>query len=169
MLARRPLLSLIAVAPLAACGFEPLYGRINDRSLSDELAQVKIDLISNRSGQQLRNHLLDGFSPRGQPEKPLHTLSVLLFEPRPQDIGIARDDTVVRYAYTVSATFRLADPTGRVVLQGSSSSVSSYEVTNSEFATLMGRNNARDRGLEEIANDLKAQIAAYLRSRNRRT
>ena len=165
MPARRRLLSLLAIAPLAACGFEPLYGRVNDRSLTDELSRIKISLIANRSGQQLRNFLLDGLSPRGQPAKPTHTLVVELIEPRPQDLGIARDDSIVRYAYSTTAQFKLTDESGRLVMQGQSSSVSSYEVTSSEFATVAGRNNARDRVLEEIAHDMKAQLAAYFRTR----
>lgn len=165
MPARRPLLSLAVAAALGACGFEPLYGRFNDRSITDQLAGIKIGMIENRSGQILRNQLIDGLSPRGQPDRPTHTLAVELLEPRPQDLGVARDDTVVRYSYSTTAVFKLSDTTGRVVLIGQSNSTSSYEVTNSEFATVAGRNNARDRVLEEIAHDVKVQLAVYFRTR----
>ncbi|MBL8700905.1 MAG: hypothetical protein JNK67_21195 [Alphaproteobacteria bacterium] len=165
MISRRSLLVPAVAGPLAACGFEPLYGRFDNRSLTDELARIKIDMIPNRSGQLLRNFLLDGLSPRGQPDRPAHVLTVELIEPRPQDLGVARDDSIVRYGYATTAVFKLADSSGRVVLQGQASSVSSYEVTNSEFATVAGRNNARDRVLEEIAHDVKAQLAAHFRTR----
>ena len=88
-----------------------------------------------------------------------------MLEPRPQDLGVARDDSIVRYSYSTVARFKLQDPTGRVVLESQSSSISSYEVTNSEFATVAGRTNARDRVLEEIASDMKAQLAVFFRSR----
>lgn len=156
---------LAALVSLGGCGFEPLYGRFGDSSIADDLARIKIQVIGSRSGQLLRNHLLDGLTPKGELTRPAHTLRVELLEPRPQDLGIARDDSIVRYSYSTVARFKLQDPTGRVVLESQSSSISSYEVTNSEFATVAGRTNARDRVLEEIASDMKAQLAVFFRSR----
>lgn len=162
---RRSLLVLLAAATAASCGFEPLYGRFDDRSITDRFAGIKISMIANRSGQQLRNYLIDGLTPRGAPVRPTHTLDVELVEPRPQDLGITRDDSVVRYSYTTTAVFRLTEAGGRVVLQGQSSASSSSEVTNSEFATVAARNNARDRVLEEISHDMKQQLAVHFRDR----
>ncbi len=156
---------LAALLALGACGFEPLYGRFGDSSIADDLAHIKIQVIGGRSGQLLRNHLLDGLTPKGELERPSYTLRVQLFEPLPQDLGVARDDSIVRYSYSSVARFRLNDPSGRSVLEGQSSSLSSFEVTNSEFATVAGRTNARDRVLEEIANDMKAQLAVFFRTR----
>ena len=155
---------LAALLALGACGFEPLYGRFGDSSIADDLARIKIQVIGGRSGQLLRNHLLDGLTPKGELARPAYTLRVELLEPRPQDLGIARDDSIVRYSYSSVVRFMLNDPAGRLVLAGQSSSVSSYEVTNSEFATVSGRTNARDRVLEEIAIDMKAQLAVFFRS-----
>jgi hypothetical protein len=38
-------------------------------------------------------------------------------------------------------------------------------VTNSEFATVAARTNARDRVMEELSSDIKAQVATFLRQR----
>jgi len=162
----RRLTQIVAASvAVAGCGFEPLYGRFGgSSSITDELATVKIQIIADRSGQILRNRLLDGMSPRGQPERPAYVLVVVLNEPLPQNLGTARDDSTVRYAYTTTAIFRLAVPDGRIVLEGQSSSLTSYEATNSQFATLAGQINARDRVLEEIADDVRQQIAVYFRS-----
>ncbi len=157
--------ALAALLALGGCGFEPLYGRFGDGSIADDLAGIKIRIIGSRSGQLLRNHLLDGLTPKGELARPAYTLRVELIEPRPQDLGVARDDSVVRYSYSTVARFKLDDPSGRSVFEGQSSSLSSYEVTNSEFATVAGRTNARDRVLEEIAVDMKAQLAVFFRSR----
>lgn len=159
------LLFAAGAAALGACGFEPLYGRFGDYSIADELASVKIALIRDRSGQILRNALLDGLTPKGEPQRPAYTLIVELYEPRPQDLGIARDDTVVRYGYSSSALFRLNDGAGRLIHQSVAASSTSYEVTNSEYATVVGRNNARDRVMQEIAHDIKSQLAVYFRTR----
>jgi hypothetical protein len=55
------------------------------------------------------------------------------------------------------------------VLVSEASGLSSYEVTGSEFATVSGQINARDRVLEEIANEIRSQIAVWFRSRRGRT
>lgn len=164
---RRAFLSVLAIAAagLSGCGFQPLYGRTESGSIVDEFAQIKIQPIANRAGQILRNHLIDGLQPRGEPERPAYTLAIQLIEPLPQDLGISRTDAVVRYSYIAYANCRLLDSGGREIWRGRSTSSTSYEVTNSQFATLAGQTNARDRVMEEIAIDVKAQLAAFYRSR----
>lgn len=168
---RRIFLGAAAATPLAlsACGFEPLYGRFGDRSIADDLATIKVELIANRSGQILRNHLLDGLTPRGEPQRAAYTLRVELIEPLPQDLGITRNETVVRYSYSSVARFRLFDSTGNEMLQSDAAGLSSYEVTGSEFATVSGQANARERVLEEISNEIKSQLAVWFRTRRGRT
>lgn len=168
---RRIFLGAAAATPLAlsACGFEPLYGRFGNSSIADDLAGIKVQLIANRSGQILRNHLLDGLTPRGEPARPAYTLRVELIEPLPQDLGITRNETVVRYSYSSVARFLLSDAAGREMLVSEASGLSSYEVTGSEFATVAGQLNARERVLEEIANEIRSQLAVWFRSRRGRT
>ncbi len=98
---------LAALAGTAACGFEPLYGRKDNGSVVDDLAAVRIELIADRSGQILRNYLLDDLNPRGTPAQATYILSVRIFEPR-TEVGLQRDDTVTRYAYGVSAQYQPA-------------------------------------------------------------
>ena len=162
-------LPALAVAATTGCGFEPLYGRVGDVSIADDLASIRIMPIANRAGQILRNHLLDGLTPRGEPQQAAYVLRVELFEPLPQDIGITRNESVVRYSYSTAARFRLHDAAGKELLRSEASSVSTYEVTNSEFATVAGQLNARDRVLAEIATEIKAQIAVWFRTRRGRT
>ena len=61
---------LAALLVLSGCGFEPLYGRFGDSSIADDLARIKIQAIGGRSGQLLRNHLLDGLTPKGELTRP---------------------------------------------------------------------------------------------------
>ena len=164
---RRNFLGIAATtgAALSGCGFEPLYGRFGNSSIADELATIKVELIANRSGQILRNYLLDGLTPRGTPDRGAYTLRVELIEPLPQDLGITRNESVVRYSYSSVARFFLFDATTRQVFAGDASGLSSYEVTGSEFSTVSGQLNARDRVLEEIANEIKSQLGVWFRTR----
>jgi LPS-assembly lipoprotein len=148
--------------PLSGCGFEPIYGRTGDRSVVDDLAAVRVALIPDRSGQILRNYLLDTLTPAGQPVNPRYTLAVSLEEPR-RELAIRRDDTPTRVVYSITARFRLQDAAGRQIYAGTSVFDSDYEITNSEFATLANRQSARDRLLQRTSEEIRLQLAAYFR------
>lgn len=153
--------SLIATLLLAGCGFEPLMGQVSHPQVQAEIERIRVVPIPDRSGQILRNYLLDAMSPRGVRGPELYTLSVNLSEPR-REIAIRRDDTASRLAYVASASFMLRDQSSQVVFSGSSSSETAYEVTNSEYATLSGQSSARDRALLEVSADIRQQIAMFL-------
>lgn len=155
---------LAGLAGAAACGFEPLYARKDNGSVVDDLAAVRVDLISDRSGQILRNYLLDDLNPRGQPAQAVYTLSIRITEPR-QEVGLQRNDTVTRYAYGVSATFSLRDARGVSVMNGSTASGTSFEISDSEFATLSNQASARDRLMQQISGDIREQLALYFNNR----
>ena len=71
-------------APLAGCGFRPLYGNASTAStasgtrVDQQMAGVRIEAISNREGQQLHNALRDRFNPLGQPASATYWLNVSL-------------------------------------------------------------------------------------------
>ncbi len=164
---RRRLLGLAlgALAPLmGACGFEPLYADRADRgdapSVAQELARVRVALIPNRSGQILRNYLLDELTPRGQRGESSYTLTIRLNEPR-QEVGLRRDDIPTRISYGSIAYFVLADSGGRPVHNGASVSSTTFQITDSEFATIAARESARERTLQELSTDIRQQLATF--------
>jgi LPS-assembly lipoprotein len=158
---------LALAASVAACGFEPLYARRDNASVVDDLAAVRVNLIPDRSGQILRNYLLDGLNPRGQPAQAAYVLSIRINEPR-REIGLQRDDTVTRYAYGVSAEFWLSDVRGAPVFSGSSTSGTTFEISSSEFATVANQASARDRLMQQISNDIREQLAVYFNGKRPR-
>src|SRR5262245_21117709 len=154
----------VALLGAAGCGFEPLYARHANGSVVDDLAMIRIDLIPDRSGQILRNYLLDDLNPRGQAAQATYYLSVRVNEPR-QEVGLQRNDTVTRYSYGVSAAFNLRDGRGGSLLNGTSNSGTSFEISDSEFATLANQASARDRLMQQISGDIREQLAVYFNAR----
>ena len=76
---KKRLIALSMFMFLAACGFEPLYvqkkhdnlwyfGGEFDRSISSEMAQIKVEATGERFGQLIRNELLDMLTPLGVPQ-----------------------------------------------------------------------------------------------------
>ncbi len=152
---------LAAAAFLGGCGFEPLMGK-NHPDVQSGMERIRVAMIPDRSGQILRNLLLDSLTPRGLQGPEIYVLAVNLYEPR-REVAIRRDDTASRLAYTASATFHLSDrQQRRTVFTGSSAVETTYEVTNSEYATLASQASARDRALQEVSADIRQQIATFL-------
>lgn len=157
---RRVFLILAAAAPvLAACGFEPLHAQ---RGALAALPPMQIEPIPDRQGQILRNYLLDRIAPRGEASSANYSLAVKLFEPR-QVLALRRDDVISRMGYSAIANYEVRDASNRRIFAGNSSFSTDYEITNSEFATLTALQNARERVLELVADDIRNQIAIEFR------
>lgn len=146
-------------AALGGCGFTPLLGT-NHPNVQPGLESVRVETIPDRSGQILRNHLIDLLTPRGVQSSQPYALVVRLAEPR-REIAIRRDDTASRLAYTATASFQLLDARRRSVFSGVAFSETTYEATNSEFATLSSHASARDRALQEVSADIRQQLATF--------
>jgi len=154
-------LVLLAVA-VSGCGFQPLYGR-NDagQRTQDLLATVRIQPLPDRVGQQLHNLLRDRLNPLGQPRKPSYTLQVQISETL-EELGVRKDETATRSNLTVFADFELSDAaSGKVVFEGRSRSINSYNILESQFATLFSESDARNRALREISDEISNRLAVY--------
>jgi len=165
-LARRSLLgaALLAAGALAGCGFEPLYGRDQQGAVNDDLATVRIAPLADRSGQQLHNLLRDRLNPYGQPTQPVYELRLSLAE-QLQGTAIRTDETASRGILTFAAGYALVDlASGQAVLQGQTSASSAFNVLDNRFASTVSANDARERALVEVAEDLKLRLATYFSS-----
>lgn len=165
----RGLAAALLLLGLAACGFQPLYqggdgggeSAAGSTSLS-ELQQVQIAPIGDRLGQQLHNKLRNLMNPQGQPGNPAYRLQIELTdsESRTNLAGDAIASRVVRRLY---ADWRVVEPgTGETLFSGRSRSFSSYDVLDQPYATLAGKRDAGERGLQQLAQNIHARVAAFL-------
>jgi len=167
---RRPLstvltrgLLALALTATAACGFQPLYG---DRGIgagaAEKLNSVEIASIPDREGQKLRNLLIDRFYESSRPGNPRYRLDVALTAVE-QKLALQKDASAVRAQLLVSAPYRLTDTAnGQVVFQSSSRSMISYNILEQHYAGLLTVENAYDRALLEISNDITTRVAMHL-------
>jgi LPS-assembly lipoprotein len=149
---------------LAACGYKPLYGErgAGNASVVDELAQIHIEAIPDRIGQQMYNMLRERLNPYGKPERAKYALSITLAETR-QNLFLERDETATRANLTLKADFvlrRLGD--GEVIAVGSSRAVSSYDILSSQFASVVSQEDARLRGARAISDEIRTRLALAL-------
>jgi len=154
--------ALITLLPLAGCGFQPVYGtRAGGVSAGAALANVQVDPIADRNGQVLRNNLIDRFYTDGRPASPRYRLSIALTAAEEQ-LGIQKDATATRARLRLQANYELIDNnSGQVVYRTFSRSVVAYNLLDSQFAVLASRQGAYDRGLTDLADDIRTRLSLY--------
>ena len=156
----RSFIGLLALA-LAGCGFRPLYGTGPESGAADALKSVQVAIIPDRPGQMLRNQLQLMFNPAGAPAQEAYQLSVALSTAGTEAL-IRRDETPSRLDLTVTADFALTSLADRrVVHRGRARSINSFDVAESDFATVNAERDALEASLRQIAHTIQTQLAVY--------
>ncbi len=151
------------VVTLQACGFSPLYQKTTDRpSAGQAFGAILVKPIPDRTGQELRNHLYSVLTPKGSPSNPEWVLAVSLNESI-EKISIEQTSFSTRANLKLNGSFTLT-PTGDVEKEsfsGSVSAVSSYNILDSEYATLVAERDARSRAVIILGNEIRRQLAIW--------
>ncbi len=160
-------LALSAVS-LGACGFHPLYGSVGRSGhTSQALRSIAVDPINTKIGAQVRNNLIDRLTPEGSPATTRYNLKVKLSE-SVVGVGVRLDASVTRYNYQLVAQYRLIDQkTQQPIFSNSSRSLVAYDVVQSQFATIIARQNAQERAAESISEDITLRLALFFDDESR--
>jgi len=162
------LLAVVALtAPLAGCGWQPLYGHTDTTgpsgSAAQQMAQTHINPIADRVGQQLYNTLRDRMNPQGVPQNPTYDLIVTLRQSGAQSL-INPNQTAARIDLTLYADFNLyrRDAPGVSIFHGESRNTTSYDLLNDPYASVVSADDAKRRGAQSLADDIANRLATFL-------
>ena len=147
---------------LVACGFQPMMATpTNQPAVDEQLAQVTIDEIPDRVGQELRNRLIDHFYHDGRPAKPLYRL-VIKLDTSQMTLAVQSDVSASRSEWIVTANYQLYYiPNNTLVLSGSSRAVPGYNVTYAQYSSFVSENAAFDRGIVYVGDDIATRVGMY--------
>ncbi|RFB05480.1 LPS assembly lipoprotein LptE [Parvularcula marina] len=162
----RPLLAAALLISLPACGFTPLYSTGGDSAVAEGLRSVEIAGIeANPEIQRLVNRELRDLLPEPAGGAPRYELLVSLEDRRAATV-VRRSAATTRFDYTLFGSYRLRDTeTGKIVHRQSISAMTSYGVVSSQYASLVGREDAARRAAVEIARRIETDMALYLAGR----
>lgn len=148
---------------LAACGFKPIYGGGGDESYAAfSMADIAIDNIPDREGQRLRNLLMDRLYQAGRPDNARYHLMVAPITETQTDLGIQKDATATRAQLKLHTKMKLLDKESNlVVLRRNVRAISSYNILESQFTTLVTEEATRDQLLEQLADKITQQLGLY--------
>lgn len=142
-----------------------MYGSASLGAVDEELARVKVQVISDRVGQQAHNFLLDRLNRSGRPADPRYLLEVSIRIAK-TELGIERDETATRAKLVLTASFSLTDlKTRETLLRRTARSTNSYNIVDSAVSTRSAELDAVERAAREISEDIRVLLSLYFRRR----
>jgi len=124
-------------------------------------AAVRVDVIADRTGQELRNELLERLNQRGPPSRPVYHLQVQVAV-SDQNLGIQRDDSTRIGRVDVAASFWLKELATEKVAHSVRAGASPPMRWCSRASPTGRPRPMRGRGaLREISDDIRTQLALY--------
>lgn len=152
---RRHVLTLLATAPLAACGFTPVYGPGgNGQALR---GQVRVAAPDTRLGFQLVARLEERL---GRPRAEAYRLDYRI-ETTESGLAISGTNDVTRINIAGTVRFTLTElATGAEPLAGEVSTFTAYSTTFTPVATAAARRDAEDRLMTALADQLMSRLLA---------
>ena len=156
-------LTLLSLFFLSACGFTPLYGESpQNTGTATGLNQVEISIIPDREGQFLRNALMDRFYKNGIPSNALYELKVEPITEKVSDFDITIESEATRRQLKLNSTMTLIDKkTNETVLSRPLVAITSHNVLESEFSTIVTEQSAREAALNDLARQVERQLTLY--------
>jgi LPS-assembly lipoprotein len=172
---KRPLavlmLALLAL-PLGGCGFHPLYAMPGQAkgAMRQKMQAVYVEPVPDRTGYELRNHLIDLLDGASRPAKAAYRLRLTL-DKKSDAVAVqsqkvagenVTETAITRYNDLMTVEYELTDvQTGAVLTHGMETGLSAYNVLSSPYATLVAQQDADKRAAEDIGDRIRIALATY--------
>jgi len=152
---RRRFLSLLAVAPLAGCGFAPVYGPGGSGQALRR--QVRVAAPDTRLGFQLVARLEERL---GRPQVDTYRLEYRI-ETTESGLAITGTNDITRINIEGTVHFILTESaSGTRRLDGTVSTFTAYSTTFTPVSTAAARRDAEDRLMTALADQVMARLLA---------
>ena len=160
-MSRKFTIVILACWIAAGCGFQPLLGARKHNSVVNEFAYVHVAPIKDRIGQQLRNELLHQLHVSAPQNRAKYKLVSTLREGT-QTLAVRKSAFATRANLTMTARFHLmAEGNDTPVLSATEKTTVSYNILDSEFATLIAQNNAKERAIKSLGKSIVVRLAVF--------
>ena len=145
------------------CGYEPIYSK--NININKELLSISIKNIKNRPGQILRNTLLNQLNPERERAIIKYRLIIKIIEEK-TSLGYRRDMSATRQDLKITAEYLLKNAKNEeIILDQETSSVASFDVVESVYATLVAENDAREKNLQIISDDIYTNLVIFFKNK----
>jgi LPS-assembly lipoprotein len=172
LLARLAVVGLLS-GGLAGC-FQPLYAESNTAagpSLMDNMREVEILQIQGRIGNELRNDLIYALTGgEGNPKHVPYQMTISVQSSIASAIVNSGSGLPENQIVRITGNWKLmrvGDEKKKPVIEGSASGSGTIDVSDQRYANYAATRDAENRAARIVADQIKAQIAAYfIRKKN---
>ena len=153
---------MFLMTSLAACNFRPLHGKNpHGTTTHEDLSRIYVPEVETRISQLVRNNLLSDLSAQTAPGAASYELQFDVNESK-TDALVQNSSEVTLVNYTLRVKYRLFDlRTKRIINNGESFSVISYDRGASEFGNVRAEQNVQKRAAKAVSTDLRTRIGAF--------
>jgi len=131
-----------------------------------EFAAIEIPVLADRLGQQLRNKLIDELHSSGAAGESRYRLTVAVKEVD-LNLGLQSNATAPRGQVRITAQFWLVENgSGKTLEHETLRTSTGYDILINQFDSQLSADDARDKGLQQIADDLTLRMALYFQNAN---
>ena len=147
----------------SSCGYEPIYSK--NISTNKKLLSISVKNIKDRTGQILKNFLLNQLNPDGERVIIKYRLAIEITEGK-SDFAYRRDMSPTRRNLEITAKYWLNDiKKGETILQQESTSISSFDIVESVYANLIAERDARKKNLKVISDDIYINLVIFFKNK----
>lgn len=146
-----------------------MYGKgsAEDSAILDAYDQIQISSIPDRSGQFLRNALIDRLYRSGRPADAVYKLDVSPIEEKAFSLDITKQADTTRIQLKLQTTMVLKSvATEETLFRRNLTAITSYNVLESQFTTRVSAKNARENALNDLARQIEMQLGLYFKRQN---
>lgn len=158
---------IVLALTLAACGFRPVHGRNYQAEQETSLSSVAVQVDNSRLGQLLKAEIESGANPDYERAEKLYTLNITLRENNIY-LFVNPDGTAGRGDVQFLSSYTLVRNLDRKTLKtGSIRRISSYNISEqADYASYVSEDDARRRGIVELAQDYKLRLSNLMQGLN---
>lgn len=150
----RAALLAVCLAPLAACGFTPVYG--GQGAAFQNAGPITIPEIQGRTGHYLRNELARELG-QGVPGFPAGSLEIDLTQ-GVERLAFAPDQAASRSDYVGAAKWQMKSVSGVVLAEGNVRERASFNFADFAYADLAAQTAAQERLATLLARSIRAEV-----------
>ena len=145
---------------LFSCGYEPIHSK--KIKTNPELYSISVKNIKDRSGQILKNSLVNSLNPDGIRVITKYRLFVEISESK-SSLAYRKDMSATRTDLQSTAKYLLRGAeNANIVLKDEVTSITSFDVVESVYANFVAEKDAREKTLKIISDDIYDMIYYYV-------
>lgn len=147
---------------LSGCGFTPIYAE-RDGNILAGMSSIRMApvLVPERAGYAFQTAMAERLQNDGSAKYDLD----LELKERRTSLAVTRAEDTIRYSYELTAKYTITDRESGETYKNEKTARASYGVVASQYASLVGEEDAVRKAAQDLADQVELDLVLYLKNR----